>query len=81
MISWHLQLVAAVGILAIAARVWYSRYVFNQKYRLPPRVPGIPFLGNSLQVPKWHQGPWAMDLANKYGEMYASSLDYPLSMR
>ncbi|KIW99583.1 uncharacterized protein Z518_11322 [Rhinocladiella mackenziei CBS 650.93] len=74
MISWQLQLITVISTLVIAARIWYDKYIFNKKYRLPPRVPGIPFLGNSLQVPKWHQGPWAMELANKYGEMYTCKL-------
>ena len=41
----------------------------SPKYRLPPLVPGIPVLGNALQVPPTQQGPWAKQLAEKYGEM------------
>lgn len=41
----------------------------SSKYRLPPRVPGIPIFGNALQVPPSQQGPWAKELAEKYGEM------------
>lgn len=37
--------------------------------KLPPQVPGLPVLGNTLQVPALQQGPWAKDLAAKYGEM------------
>ncbi|KAJ8178239.1 hypothetical protein LV157_007694 [Aspergillus fumigatus] len=55
-----------LGILRWA----YACYKGNQKYKLPARVPGIPILGNSLQVPAVQQGPWAKDLAAKYGEMY-----------
>ena len=39
------------------------------KYKLPPMVPGIPFFGNSFQIPEKQQGPWAKQLAEKYGEM------------
>jgi len=41
----------------------------RQKYKLPPRIPGVPIFGNSFQVPAIQQGPWAQKLAEKYGEM------------
>ncbi|KAL6406506.1 cytochrome p450 [Ilyonectria robusta] len=40
------------------------------KYRLPPQVPGLPVFGNTFQIPAVQQGPWAKDLAEKYGEMF-----------
>lgn len=40
------------------------------KYKLPPRIPGgLPVIGNTFQMPPTQQGPWAKDLAEKYGEM------------
>ncbi|KAH1313997.1 hypothetical protein KXV22_003441 [Aspergillus fumigatus] len=60
-----------LGLIVLGILRWaYACYKWNQKYKLPARVPGIPILGNSLQVPAVQQGPWAKDLAAKYGEMY-----------
>jgi hypothetical protein len=61
-------------VLAGAATVYvYQLYIRTTKtgYKLPPLVPGIPIFGNALQVPSTQQGPWAKELAEKYGEMYA----------
>lgn len=61
---------AIVALLAVfAIYVFVSRRSFNSKYKLPPRVPGLPVLGNSLQIPLSQQGPWAKKLAEQYGEM------------
>ncbi|KAI1623907.1 cytochrome P450 [Exophiala viscosa] len=65
--SWLLlgaALALFVGQRLIASIIW------NRKYKLPPRVPGIPFFGNTFQIPPTQQGPWAKDLAEKYGEMF-----------
>lgn len=57
-----------LGLIVLGILRWaYACYKGNQKYKLPARVPGIPILGNSLQVPAVQQGPWAKDLAAKYG--------------
>ena len=58
----------------------YTNYQWNTRYKLPPCVPGVPLLGNSLQVPAVQQGPWAKDLADKYGEMYVTS-NFPAKER
>ncbi|KAH7347962.1 cytochrome P450 [Pyrenochaeta sp. MPI-SDFR-AT-0127] len=43
---------------------------WNQKYRLPPVISGgLPLFGNMFQVPPVQQGPWAKQLAEKYGEI------------
>lgn len=47
------------------------------KYRLPPQVPGLPIFGNTFQIPAVQQGPWAKDLAEKYGEMFVLSPPLP----
>lgn len=61
---------------AVAAAVLYLvQYVIRDKirmskYKLPPLIPGgLPVVGNTFQVPPTQQGPWAKDLAEKYGEM------------
>ena len=52
----------AQGFVASALRM--------RKYKLPPRIAGaVPFFGHMFQVPPAQQGPWAKDLAEKYGEM------------
>ncbi|KAK5558115.1 hypothetical protein LTR46_003364 [Exophiala xenobiotica] len=48
--------------------------IWNRKYKLPPRVPGIPFFGNTFQIPASQQGPWAKALAEKFGEMFTCKL-------
>jgi len=46
----------------------YTSILWHRKYRLPPQVPGLPILGNSLQVP-FPSGMWLKGLADQYGEM------------
>lgn len=58
---------------------WLSGIVQRKKrYKLPPVVPGVPVFGNSFQVPAKQQGPWAKQLAEKYGEMYRSPIPLPV---
>jgi hypothetical protein len=59
----------AVAALAIAIIKFIGDYIKSSKYKLPPRVPGPPILGNTFQIPSKQQGPWAKELAEKYGEM------------
>jgi hypothetical protein len=61
-------------VVAVTAVVLFYLSTFltktnTTKYKLPPLVPGIPVFGNSFQVPPTQQGPWAKELAEKYGEM------------
>lgn len=58
------------AIVLLLAHYAQRSYKWHRKYKLPPRVPGAPIFGNSFQVPKIQQGPWAKQLAAKYGEMY-----------
>lgn len=59
-----------LGVLILILTGLYVRsYLTSSKYKLPPVVHGIPFFGNSFQIPATQQGPWAKDLAYKYGEM------------
>ncbi|KAF2796704.1 cytochrome P450 [Melanomma pulvis-pyrius CBS 109.77] len=63
--------VLALGVIAAYILQYViSRYQFNKKYRYPNIVPGLPFLGNSLQVPFPAAGMWGVETAKKHGEMY-----------
>ncbi|KAH7067217.1 cytochrome P450 [Paraphoma chrysanthemicola] len=57
-----------VTLLVLATLLQQLR--FNQQYKLPNRIPGIPFFGNSFQLPPIQQGPWGKEMAEKYGEMF-----------
>lgn len=56
-----------VTLLVLASLL--QRLRFNKQYKLPTRIPGIPFFGNSFQLPRIQQGPWGKAMAEKYGEM------------
>ena len=60
--------VCAALLLFVVQKV-IARWVCQSKYKLPPRIPGLPILGNALQIPSTQQGPWAKQQAEKYGEM------------
>ncbi|PNS18823.1 3-hydroxyphenylacetate 6-hydroxylase [Sphaceloma murrayae] len=62
---------AAAGFVILALAAGYIQNLrWQSKYKLPPRVPGVPIFGNSFQVPPKQQGPWAKKLAEQYGEMF-----------
>ena len=63
-------LALAGGVLLLIARAAWTSYSFNKKYKFPNRMPGWPIVGNTFQVPPYHQGPWAHETAKKYGEMF-----------
>lgn len=54
--------------LAVGWRV--KETVRARKYKLPPKIPGIPIFGNTFQLPPLKQGQWGIQMARKYGEMY-----------
>ncbi|KAF2647056.1 cytochrome P450 [Lophiostoma macrostomum CBS 122681] len=56
-------------IVLFMTRLLWHRVQHNRKYKLPPQIPGLPIFGNSFQIPALQQGPWAKDLADKYGEI------------
>jgi hypothetical protein len=59
---------AALGFLFVLG--WKINQNFKaRKYKLPPRVPGIPIFGNTFQLPPLKQGVWGIETAKKYGEM------------
>ena len=63
-----LQTTLLGGLLLILVKLW-ERFQWRQKYKLPPGPTGIPFFGNMFQMPPYHQGPWAKDMTERYGEM------------
>jgi hypothetical protein len=68
MASYMPTILLALAILTLA--IIYNRYQWHKKYRLPPGPKGLLYFGNMFQMPPYHQGPWAKDLAEKFGEMY-----------
>jgi hypothetical protein len=59
----------AVVVLAIVQKI-VSTHLYNKKYKFPPRIPGLPIVGNTFQLPLSQQGQWGIFQAKKYGEMY-----------
>ncbi|KAL5434679.1 hypothetical protein PMIN05_007652 [Paraphaeosphaeria minitans] len=55
--------------LLLFAKLW-ANFQWHRKYKLPPGPRGLPFFGNMFEMPPYHQGPWAQELAQKYGEMF-----------
>ena len=67
----HFIFALAVLTSIISLAAWNLRgYVKARKYKLPPRIPGIPVFGNTFQLPPLKQGVWAIEMAQKYGEMH-----------
>jgi hypothetical protein len=66
----------AVVILAIVQRI-VSNHLYNKKYKFPPRIPGLPIVGNTFQLPLSQQGKWGIVQAKKYGEMCVLSFLFP----
>lgn len=67
-------LLIAFGLVAWAVWAASASFLHQSKYILPNPIPGVPFFGNSFQMPLEGQGPFATKLAEKTGEMYAHSL-------
>lgn len=59
-----------LAVLSFAGKRMISFIRWQRDYRLPPRVPGLPLLGNIFQVP-FPSGMYLKALAEKHGEMYA----------
>lgn len=59
----------ASAIAAYASWLVVQDVRVKLKYRLPPQVPGLPLVGNILQMPKTDQGPYLQKIGRKYGEM------------
>jgi hypothetical protein len=79
---WSMSVYYYVALAVLASIAVYqllSRYQFNRKYKLPPRIPGVPLLGNLHQIPPLQQGLWGQEMAAKYGELYESPLPDALS--
>ncbi|SCO39815.1 related to cytochrome P450 [Fusarium fujikuroi] len=63
-------LVIGLTLLTSIALFIAGRVSRNEKYNYPNPIPGIPFFGNSFQVPSEGQGPWMTEIAKRTGEMY-----------
>lgn len=63
-----LLLALGAAFILFVLRTAINRYNFNKRYKLPPRIPGWPIIGNTLDVP-FPGGMWGVENANKYGEM------------
>ena len=61
-----------LGIAAVAFAV--HRYTKRRHYKLPPGPKGIPFFGNTFQVPKSNE--WVQYA--KWGKEYSMWSAYPL---
>jgi hypothetical protein len=59
---------ATIILVVILQRV-FVKYVGGKKYKFPPRVPGLPVVGNTFQIPPGAGGLWGSEQAKKYGEM------------
>ncbi|KAE8446356.1 hypothetical protein EG329_012105 [Mollisiaceae sp. DMI_Dod_QoI] len=64
---------ATIVLLIILQKVVVS-YVGAKKYKLPPRVPGLPVVGNTFQIPPGEGGIWGSEQAKKYGEMFTCKI-------
>ncbi|KAK4938229.1 hypothetical protein LTR10_021302 [Elasticomyces elasticus] len=78
-VSAPAQLNAVLGfpllLLTLVVVLWKWRAnAYAKKYKLPPRVPGIPIFGNTFQLPPLKQGVWGMETARQYGEMFTCSI-------
>lgn len=59
------------AIIFLISRRLVQDYQHEKRYRFPPIVPGLPIVGNSMQLPTrvGLQGPYLAKLAEKHGEM------------
>ena len=64
----------ALAFLGLGVHHLIASYQHNKKYKLPPRIPGIPIFGNTLQLPPLKQGVWGIEMAKKYGEMFTCQI-------
>lgn len=60
-----------------------NSFRFHKKYNFPNLVPGVPVLGNLLDIPKDIAGRrlYLHKLAQKYGEMYAQRISQHFQTR
>ena len=56
-------------IISLASWLLLEDVRLRKKYQFPPLVPGLPFVGNTFQIPKIDQGPYLQRLGERYGEM------------
>lgn len=71
------NLLSALATSAFIALVLYQSMLavrFRLKYKFPHPVPGLPLVGNILQIPKQDQRQYFTKLAKEHGEMYLRPL-------
>ncbi|PCD26107.1 hypothetical protein AU210_012539 [Fusarium oxysporum f. sp. radicis-cucumerinum] len=61
-------------IVGYVAFLMLEDFLHTKKYRYPNLVPGLPIVGNMLQMPATDHGPYLQKLAEKYGEMFTLKL-------
>ncbi|KAF4556760.1 Cytochrome P450-like protein 52 [Elsinoe fawcettii] len=68
---FFISFATVIGIAAWLAILVVNSYAHARQYKFPPRVPGLPLIGNTLQYPTQviHQAEWGARLAKQYGEM------------
>ncbi|KAI5360115.1 putative cytochrome P450 [Septoria linicola] len=66
---WKYVILALVGLFAAK---FVQRLRFRSKYKLPGLEPGLPFVGNALQIPRGMKErlQYLSDLRDKHGEMF-----------
>ncbi|KIY01267.1 uncharacterized protein Z520_02819 [Fonsecaea multimorphosa CBS 102226] len=73
MATSRVVLLIAITVVAFVLHRAIAWYQFNRKYKLPPKVPGWPIIGNTLDVP-FPAGMWLVETSKKYGEMFTCDL-------
>jgi hypothetical protein len=65
------QILSLVLIILVSCLcfLFFEDVALRRKYRFPPIVPGLPFIGNLLQMPTEDHGPYLRKIGDKYGEM------------
>jgi hypothetical protein len=61
-----LAVVTTIGFVLYQAILSFR---FRATYKFPNLVPGLPVIGNILQIPKENQRLYFTKLAHQYGEM------------
>jgi hypothetical protein len=71
LMNFKMPWLAVAGLLigSYFAFLLIEDYIQMKRYRFPNLVPGLPLLGNMVQMPATDHGPYLQKLSEKYGEM------------
>ena len=72
MLSSTVWLASLTALVAWAVYQFVENRKYNQRYKFPAEIPGLPLIGNALQIPKIGAGPHMRMLASEHGEMWAN---------